>query len=60
MEKGKEIGKEEGLKEGKEKGREENKELTAKKLITFGMDDEFIVKVTELDLDKIQKLRNSE
>jgi predicted transposase/invertase (TIGR01784 family) len=70
LEDGRKEGKEEGMKEGKELGIKEGKEVGMKEgmneakiqialnMIQIGLDDETIIKATNLSLEAIQKLRN--
>jgi hypothetical protein len=50
-------GEREGLRDGKRDGSNETNLKNARNLIKLGSDDEFISKVTGLDLDKIRSLR---
>jgi len=58
-EKGKEKGYEEGKLEGKLEGELEATIRIARNMILAGVDDNFISKVTGLDIEKIKELRQS-
>ena len=51
-------GLEKGIEKGLKRGRKQNQYDTAKKLIKENMDNEFIARITELNLEEINKLRN--
>ncbi|EHQ34430.1 hypothetical protein [Methanoplanus limicola] len=45
---------------GREEGREEGIIHNARKMISLGVDDDFIMKITELPAEKIARLRSEE
>jgi hypothetical protein len=42
-----------------ERGRKEEKKELVKNLLSLGMDDEFIIKATGLDVTILEKIKNS-
>ena len=57
LEKGREEGRAIGLEEGRELGREEGKRAVARKLLLKGMDIPFIVEMTELSEEEIERIK---
>jgi len=57
-EEGREDGREDGLLEGRTEGQAENARKIARNLLAEGSTPEFIKKITGLDLETIQKLKD--
>ena len=49
----------EARKEGREEGRELERKEFVKNLLSLGMDDDFIIKATGLDMAVLEKIKNS-
>ena len=49
----------EGREEGKEEGRELERKEFVKNLLSLGMDDDFIIKATGLDMAVLERIKNS-
>jgi len=45
--------------EGREEGREVERKEFVKNLLSLGMDDDFIIKATGLDMALLEKIKNS-